>query len=43
MFNVMKADVNRILKSKSIWIMPILIVLLTAMLSGMFAGVNYVM
>lgn len=43
MLNIIKADTKRILRSKSVWIMPILILMMTAMLSALFAGLNYVM
>ena len=43
MLNIIKADAKRILRSKSVWIMPILILMMTAMLSALFAGLNYVM
>ena len=43
MTNIIKADVKRILRSKSIFVILILIVLMTAMLSALFAGLKYVM
>ena len=42
-FNIIKADVKRLMRSKSIIVMPILILLMTAMLSALFAGLKYVM
>ena len=43
MFNLIKADLNRIKKSKSLWIMPLIILIMVAVLCGMFAGLNYLM
>lgn len=43
MFNIIKADTKRLMHSKSIIVMPILILLMTAMLSALFAGLKYVM
>ena len=43
MTNIIKADIKRIIRSKSIWVMPILILVMTAMLSALFAGLKYVM
>ncbi len=43
MINIVKADIKRILNSKSIWIMPIAIIAMVAMLCGLFAGLKYVM
>ena len=43
MFNIIKADTKRLMRSKSIVVMPILILLMTAMLSALFAGLKYVM
>jgi ABC-2 type transport system permease protein len=43
MLNIIKADTKRILRSKSVWVMPILILIMTAMLSALFAGLKYVM
>ena len=43
MFNIIKADINRIRKSKSIWIMPLIIFVMVTIICGLFAGLNYVM
>ena len=43
MINIIKADIKRILHSKSILVMQILIMVMTAMLSALFAGLKYVM
>ena len=43
MVNMIKADIKRILHSKSIWVMPIIILLMVSLVSGLFAGLKYVM
>ena len=43
MLNIIKADINRIRKSKSIWIMPLIIFAMVIIVCGLFAGLNYVM
>lgn len=43
MFNLIKADVNRLKRSKSIWLMPLIIVIMVAIVCGLFAGLKYVM
>lgn len=43
MFNIVKADIKRLTHSKSIFVLPILILVVTAMFSALFAGLKYVM
>jgi ABC-2 type transport system permease protein len=43
MWNVVKADVNRIIRSKSFIVMPVVILLMVTVLCGLFAGLKYVM
>ena len=43
MLNLIKADINRIKRSKSIWIMPLIIVIMVAIFTGLFAGLKYLM
>ena len=43
MLNLIKADLRRIKKSKSLWIMPLIIVVMTALIAGLFAGLRYLM
>ena len=43
MVNMIKADVKRILHSKSLWVMPIILLLMVSLISGLFAGLKYVM
>ncbi len=43
MLNLILADIKRIKRSKSIWIMPLIIVLMVAIFTGLFAGLKYLM
>lgn len=43
MFNIVKADIKRLTHSKSIFVLPILILVVTSMFSALFAGLKYVM
>ncbi len=43
MLNLILADIKRIKRSKAIWIMPLIIVLMVAILTGLFAGLKYLM
>lgn len=43
MLNLILADIKRIKRSKSLWIMPLIIVLMVALLCGLFAGLKYLM
>lgn len=43
MLNLMLADMKRIKRSKSLWIMPLIIVLMVALVTGLFAGLKYLM
>ncbi len=43
MLNLMLADIKRIKKSKSLWIMPLIIVIMVALITGLFAGLKYLM
>lgn len=43
MFNLILADISRIKRSKAMWIMPLIIVVMVAVLCGLFAGLKYVM
>ncbi len=43
MLNLMKADIKRIKRSKAIWIMPLIIVLMVALVCALFAGLKYLM
>lgn len=43
MLNLIKADIKRIKRSKAIWIMPLVIVVMVAIVCGLFAGLKYLM
>ncbi len=43
MLNLILADIKRIKRSKAIWIMPLIIVLMVAIVTGLFAGLKYLM
>ena len=43
MWNIVKADINRIKRSKAIIVMPVVIFVMVAVLCGLFAGLKYVM
>ncbi len=43
MLNLILADIKRIKRSKSLWIMPLIIVLMVAIVTGLFAGLKHLM